>query len=135
MFIKCSLIKNFAGEIEHFKMLAMLTKAFPGAWSHRAESVPTVITRQFLMSYTDAVRWAGNSHRLTVRSRFSAGVKGRLVRKTGGPQGLPPTSGMKQGGRTVWETILQCHCPRGVTPALAVRVSFPPLSSRTFSEP
>lgn len=102
-------------------------KAFPRAWSRWVESVPTVIMRRFLISYTDTVWWAGNSHHLTVRSRFSAEVKGWLVRKTEVPQGLPPSQewsrGVGQHGR-----ILQCHCPCAVTPAPAGTVSFPPLS-------
>lgn len=102
VFIKCSLIKNFTGEIERFKRLAVFVKAFPRAWSHRIESVLTAIARRLPIPYPDIVWWAGNSHHLTASSSFSTEVRGWLVRKAEGLQGLPTSWG--RGAGTAWES-------------------------------
>lgn len=133
VFIKCSLIKNFTEEIERFKRLAVFVKAFPRAWSQHVESVLTAIVRQLPIPYPDIVWWAGNSHHLTASSSFSTEVRGWLVGKAEGLQGLPASQGRSVGTAlesTVVPLPVQCDTclPRE-------GLCFPHRQFGTFCEP
>lgn len=97
------------------------------------ESVLTVIMRQFLVSYTATVCWAGNSLHLTAHSRCSAGIKSCLVRKTG-TAGALPKSGENQGGGQHGTVSLppwfnSCSCTEGFVSSTVN--SWPSLSTKS----